>query len=297
MTASICAFCGGPGPLKDSHVLPAFLFRWLRAYSVTGHMRNSDTPNRRVQDGVKKPWLCDTCEQNFSRYETAFAGKLFHPWLKGNRRVRYDAWLLKFCVSVSWRVLKHCHGHNPNARYTADQLALLGEAEATWGAFLKGDVPHPGKFEQHLVIWDLIEETNILNMPPNINRFLMGAITMDIIGGTRSMMTFAKMGRFMLFGIIQKGSNTWGGTKIYANEGWIEAGKKELPGVLKGFILDRAAMTADHYSAMSDVQHDKMEADAMRDIDRFANSDQFAAMMADADLFGTQAIIRNRKPT
>src|SRR3546814_6050943 len=51
----ICAFCDSDEPLRESHVLPAFVFRWLRGRSGTGHMRNTDNPNRRVQDGLKLP--------------------------------------------------------------------------------------------------------------------------------------------------------------------------------------------------------------------------------------------------
>ena len=74
-----CAFCGQQVPLRESHVLPAFAFRWLRGRSGTGHIRHTDNPNRRVQDGLKLKWLCDACEGRFSRSETTFATKVFHP--------------------------------------------------------------------------------------------------------------------------------------------------------------------------------------------------------------------------
>jgi 5-methylcytosine-specific restriction endonuclease McrA len=109
MDQGSCSFCGSFGDLEESHVLPAFLYRWLRQRGA-GHIRNTETPNRRVQDGLKFPWLCRDCEARFSRYETAFAMKLFHPWQKGCEPVEYEDWLLKFCVSVSWRVLKYARG-------------------------------------------------------------------------------------------------------------------------------------------------------------------------------------------
>jgi hypothetical protein len=66
-----CAFCGEHKSLKDSHVLPAFVYRWLRTRSGTGHIRNTENPNRRVQDGLKFPWLCGDCESQFNRYGMA----------------------------------------------------------------------------------------------------------------------------------------------------------------------------------------------------------------------------------
>ena len=68
-----CAFCGENDNLAESHVLPAFVFRWLRGRSGIGHMRQTDNPNKRVQDGLKFHWLCLKCEGQFSHYEGAFA--------------------------------------------------------------------------------------------------------------------------------------------------------------------------------------------------------------------------------
>ena len=78
--SGICAFC--ERELNSVRpVLPAFVFRWLRGRSGAGHIRSSDNPNLRVQDGFKLTWLCDVCESRFSRFETAFATKIFYPWL------------------------------------------------------------------------------------------------------------------------------------------------------------------------------------------------------------------------
>ena len=104
----ICAFCNVEDRLRESHVLPAFVYRWLRSRSGVGHIRRTDSPNRRVQDGVKLQWLCDDCETLFSGYETAFATKLFYPWQDGTNRIAYNEWLLSFCVSISWRKPPSC---------------------------------------------------------------------------------------------------------------------------------------------------------------------------------------------
>ena len=180
-----CAFCGEHKPLRESHILPAFIFRWLRNCSgVAGHIRHTDNPNRRVQDGVKLPWLCNDCEGRFSRYETAFATKVFHPWHAGLYRIGYGDWLLKFCVSISWRVLKFARGRNKNAPYTNEQLTLLDGAEARWRAFLKDEVPHPADLQRAYRDFGSIESTSVTNLPTNFNRFITGAVTLDIVGSS-----------------------------------------------------------------------------------------------------------------
>jgi hypothetical protein len=74
----------------------------------------------------------------------------------------------------------------------------MDQAEACWRAFLQDEVPHPGEFEQHLLIFDMVESTTIPELPINTNRF-MTARSPDIVGSDRSLMTFAKLGRFWIF--------------------------------------------------------------------------------------------------
>ena len=101
MSKGECRLCGREAELRLSHILPGFAFRWLRETSGSGHMRASAAPNKRIQDAVKRYWLCDSCEERFSRVETIFAEKLFYPYHHhGSVRLRYAEWLLTFCVSV-----------------------------------------------------------------------------------------------------------------------------------------------------------------------------------------------------
>jgi hypothetical protein len=286
-----CAFCGEHKSLKDSHVLPAFVYRWLRTRSGTGHIRNTENPNRRVQDGLKFPWLCGDCESQFNRYETPFATKIFHPWHSGEYRLAYEEWLLKFCVSVSWRVLKFARGRNKNAPYSNVQQTLMDSAEVRWRAFLKDEVPHPADFEQHLLIFDIVESTNIPNLPTNFNRFMTGAVTLDIVGSERSVMTFAKLGRFMIFGMIQKGPNQWDGTKIHVKRGLLKPSQISVPAGLLDLFREKAENAATTMSSISSVQRAKIDKHILDNLDAFTESDQFASIRADAAMFGEHAVL------
>ncbi|MEA3031273.1 MAG: hypothetical protein QOG13_2598 [Sphingomonadales bacterium] len=287
----ICKFCGQVAELRESHILPAFVYRWLRARSGSGHIRDTENPNLRVQDGLKLHWLCNECEGLFSRFETAFATKVFHPWHKGNHHIEYREWLLKFCVSVSWRVLEYALAHGRGHDYSDEQRKLLVKAEQRWKAFLKGQAPHPGKFEQHLLIFDLVESTTITDLPQNFNRFMMGAVTLDIVGSERSMMTYAKLGRFTIFGMIQKGPNEWDGTKVHVNHGTLRAGKTVLPNGLLDLFREKAALASGATEAMSPTQRSKVDAHVRKNLDQFLASEQFASIAADARMFGKDAVV------
>src|SRR3546814_11484188 len=95
----------------------------------------------------------------------------------------------------------------------------MDDADVRWRAFLRGAEPHPGPFEQHLLIFDMIEDTTVPDLPHNINRFLTGAVTFDIVGSDRSLITFAKLGRLTIFGIIKKRSHRREGSKIHIKHG------------------------------------------------------------------------------
>ena len=291
-----CAFCGQKSPLKESHVLPAFIFRWLRNRSGSGHIRHTENPNKRVQDGLKLHWLCGDCETKFSKYETAFATKLFHPWHSGQRKVTYSDWLLKFCVSVSWRVLKFARGHNPKAEYSDEQITLMDKAEQRWRGFLNGNVPHPSDFEQHLLIFDFAESTNIRDLPNNFNRFMSGAITLDIIGSSRSLMTFSKLGSFMIFGVIQKGPDPWIGTKIHVRDGIIKPGEFTVPIGLLDVFKEKAQYSSEAMSKISSPQRQKIKINVLENLDKFKNSNQFSAIKADVKMFGQQAVLWKEDP-
>lgn len=286
-----CAFCGEHKILKESHVLPAFVYKWLRTRSGTGHIRRTDNPNKRIQDGLKLYWLCGDCEGRFGQYETEFAKKIFHPWQKGKNLISYDDWLLKFCVSISWRVLKFCRGRNLEANYTEEQTILMDQAEQRWYDFLQGKAPHPAKFEQHLLIFENVSSTSIPDLPSNFNRFMTGAITLDIVGSDQSIMTYAKMGRFNLFGIIQKGSNEWEGTKVHVKQGLLKPDTFTIPIGLLDLFREKAQIFSSGMSKMSLVQKEKVERHILDNMEKYTKSDQFASIEADIAMFGKESVL------
>jgi hypothetical protein len=183
-----CRLCDAESELQLSHVLPAFAIRWLKESSGSGHIRRSDAPNLRVQDGEKRRWLCISCEGLLGQSETIFAGELFHPYTNGKAsQFDYGPWLLRFCVSVSWRVLLFQRDETAVMKdYAPDTVARCNEAESTWRTFLLGQLPNPGRFQQHLL--PLNEIAEISGQPDNlssyINRYFMRTIDMDLCHAT-----------------------------------------------------------------------------------------------------------------
>jgi hypothetical protein len=288
--AASCRLCGQPGELQDSHVLPAFVFRWLKETSGTGFMRFGQEPNRRIQDGFRKQWLCLTCEQRLNVWETQFATKLFHSLNQNSgSRVPYSEWLLKFCVSVSWRSLLMMIEdfglkHFSKAQQNAAVLAL-----ETWRGFLLEKNRHPGRFEQHLLPLDSVDHFT-LELPANFNRYVLRAVEIDAVHGEKTAFIFSKLGRFFILGFIDVvHASRWAGTKVHVRDGVIQPRQYTLPIEFGDYLVDRAKRHAAIYGKISDAQRRKIDEAFRKNIDRVANSETFNAMTEDVRTFGSAA--------
>jgi hypothetical protein len=288
----ICKLCGQQARLHESHILPAFVFRWLKSRSgKNGHIRRSDVPNQRVQDGLKEFWLCGACEALFSVDETAFAKEIFHPFAAGHVPMNYSEFMLRFCTSISWRVLTYAYGRNADARYTGDQKKLVEQAEKRWRDFLLRRAPHPGAFEQHAIGWGTISETTIPDLPKNINRFVTGPVTLDIVGSDSTLMTFAKLGPIMIFGHIQVRKRTWVGSKIAVKEGKFPSKKYILPPSLIGLLNEKAGFVEEAWEKLSPKQRKLIDDNIISKGESFFDSGQGKAIIADAEMFGIGAVL------
>lgn len=285
-----CRLCQADSELQHSHIIPAFTYRWLRESSGSGHIRGSDEPNKRVQDGPKLYWLCSSCEELFSRSETAFASHLFHPYLSASGRVfPYSEWLLHFCTSVSWRVLRYYLDEGHLTKWEPEALAQILNAEAVWREYLLGQRRHPGAFQQHLLPLDQIASSSG-ELAPNINRYLMRAIHMDICRGSQLIFTYSKLGRFIILGFVHEPNPShWRGTKVHATQGFIEPRKYVVPRAMGIYLNEKARKMRDALASVSDRQQGKIDSAFRANVDRFVGSDAFIAMQADVDMFGDDA--------
>ena len=169
-----CALCGQESPLRSSHIVPRFVFEWLKETSGTGHIRFAENVNLRVQDGWKPKLLCATCEQMFGQWEKMFAERVFVPFNRGDAdRFRYGTWMLRFAVSVSWRVLTAFKFMDGLKDFPPAIISAADAALSQWKEFLLDVKPNPGRFEQHILPVDVLANSTIPGTPPNMSRYLV----------------------------------------------------------------------------------------------------------------------------
>lgn len=290
MQKGTCHLCQQKAELKHSHILPAFVFRWLKESAGNGHIRHGMEPNKRIQDGLKRYWLCSSCEDLLNLSETAFATNLFHPYLEASgKQFNYTRWLLPFCVSLSWRVLKFYLDETHLNNWDSESLAHVVKAEKVWREFLLEERPHPGSYQQHILPLDQIASATG-ELAPNINRYLMRAVDMDICKGGKTIFTYTKLGRFIVLGFVHEPNpNNWRSTKVNANKGLVGPKKYILPRSFWDYLDQKARRMDELLNSVSDKQQSKIDGAFRKNIDRYLESDAHQAMLADLSMFGDAA--------
>lgn len=286
-----CALCAKFSNLQASHIIPGFVFDWLRETSATGHFRFSQSPNRRVQDGLKPRMLCWDCEQRFSSWEAKFAEKCFVPINNGRvRNISYGPWMLKFATSVSWRVLRVFADTGGLSGFPDHILTQVDDALQEWARFLLGHQPDPGSHEQHMFLAGVVEGGSVANAPPNISRYLSRAIEFYVAHTEDSAISYAKMGRFVLFGFVAMPyPRRWKGTRLKVQQGRFGQHDIELPSNVGDFIFQRARLAAKNYSQISKRQQTKIRRSYERNPGRASRSATLRAMHHDVLMFGMDA--------
>lgn len=293
-----CAFCGRPRPLRLSHIIPKFVFDWLKRTSATGVLRVGYEINRPVQDGFKTRLLCQDCEQDFSsNWETPAAREVFLPMVEQEaKHVRYGPWLARFAVSVSWRVLTVFRLAGTLDAWPPPLRAEAETALRYWKEFLRDERPNPGRFEQHLLPFDFIDSTTLRDLPPNVNRYLVRAIEIDLPRSDRNGFVYSKMGPLVLFGTIRITDNVWEGTKIRMKGGTLGSEQYTMPTQLRDFMCDRARRMHEIAGDMSARQQEKVSERFRKDLDRAAGSGTMRAMEQDVKMFGDAAFVKPADP-
>src|SRR3546814_12060054 len=81
-------------------------------------------------------------------------------------------------------------------------------------------------------------------------------------------------------------------SKVHIKHGLLKPGKIVIAGALLDLFREKAMLADDFMTSMSPAQRAKVDKHVMDNIEAFAASDQFAAIAADARMFGEDAVVR-----
>jgi len=286
-----CRLCEQEAELAESHIIPSFIYKWLKESSVTGHFRFGETVNRRVQDGFKTYLLCHDCENRFGAWENAFAQKIFMPLHEDRIMSTYGPWLLKFCASISWRILTFFKDSLDLKHFSPEMLKSADDALNIWREFLLDKKPNPDKCEQHMLPFrGFITDRNDSELPSNFNRYVSRSVDIDAACSKSQAYVYAKMCRILLIGFIQMDHRErWRDTKVHAKHGTLEKQHYSIPIDVRNFMYYKARKAQKVSRTMSTRQWNKVGKDYERNLDKFPDSEMFRAITHDFILFGNDA--------
>ena len=223
-----CPLCHRNLPLQKSHIIPKFFGKELKKRSNSQTLIDGINPqkNPNPQDTSKEFLLCHQCEQRFSKWETRFRNKVMPTNQSLLAPIHYEDWMLKFLVSVSWRVLTYLKYAPSYAAGAATNNELLEFVPALapgyhneavnaleiWRLFLLGNTTSVSPFNQQLLI------LNGKNFPyENCN-----IVGFTIFQNNEIVATNAFMGQFIILGSIRDSSPSfWKGIEISSSSGQI----------------------------------------------------------------------------
>jgi hypothetical protein len=284
----ICKLCKAESPLKESHFIPKFVGRWVKKTGVTGYIRDKQEVHKRAQDIAKEYWLCGNCEGIFSNWEREFANKVFYPFVdKGESIANYDEWMSKFCASLSWRTLTYMRSKNSREEKSKEYNDYLDQAEIHLGKFLLGTESNLNQYEQHVFPLEPIESTTELGLPPNINRYFLRTMAMDIIGNSTDIFIYTKLPSFIILCIVKaKESNKMRSSRIALRSSKLSPRDYWWPDGFINYLVEKSEAVTEAYNQIPDKHKYGFDEYIRKNPEKAANSKLFEAFMHDYDKFG-----------
>lgn len=258
MNTGSCLLCKNERSLHDSHIAPAFVFRYFKETAVSG-MRSVGTPNKREQDGPTREWLCSECEKRFELRETPFAKHFFRPvndQFYDPQVAQYGSWAEYFAASVSWRSLQFCLDLDLSYLTNKDR-ELLDTVEEVWRRYLLGETDSVGPYWQgFLVFYPVVLADQ--QVSPVLNQFLSRAVIADIVAAEDFCVIFSKLMGMGVIGIIRLDRpDLFSDTRIGSIPGKVGI-SDNLPISFYQYLSERADYGQSRLDSISDPQREKI---------------------------------------
>ncbi len=273
-----CKLCRKLAELRESHLVPRFAIKWLKA-TGGGYLRKVTRPNKREQDGPKAHWLCEACEQLFSARESYFKENIFDPVLAQRNHLQYDDRLFYFLVSLSWRTVIATQANPDFAQHRF--AGLVAKAEADWREYLLGQKALPEFSTIHVFISDITDGGVI--PAKRFNSYFARAIDATVGSSKSECFIYTKFGRILVFAYLTPCSlKKWENTKIEVTNGVLTTPQSLLDANVGGFIVHRAEVTVREYEAnASQKTREVIGRHFQEAFPSLVNSDQLRAQIAD----------------
>ncbi len=282
-----CALCDAIyTPEEKSHIVPAFVYRWLKETSSTGRLRYGPQINRPVQDGMKAYLLCGVCEDRLGKHETAFSRGFFHPHMDADEfQTTHSLTDVSFAVGIAWRVLAYMERVAGLPHFRDRHPSAISSASETWKRYLLGNETGLGPHTMQLLPLFGIQAHTMEKMPENINRYLLRAVEIDVVMSDSEAFTYGKLGPLVFIGMIaSEDPERWKNTRVEEGKKYMPGKTFEVPGELQEYLQSRARRLAELEGQISQRQWEGIEQRYDANRERAVTSGTLAAHKLDQRL-------------
>lgn len=286
-----CRLCKKNSELKESHIIPKAIFRWMKDTSATGYLRFSQNMNIPRQDGLKLPFLCSECEGQFSTYEKYFFEQIFLPLHNDKARIAYKNRFLKFAASIAWRTLKYFMEKDEIDHLNERQLKYCNRALEAWKDFLFDKKDSPSIFELHF--YNFIDEVSLSgDTPNNIHRYLHRSVGFNLYRSDNVAFLYIKLPGLIFIGYITLPNDIkeFRKTRIKSS-GKIELMDYTAPMYILDIIKEEAQKIAEYKNSISEKQQSKINDKYKNNAERANQSKTVQAIRKDIQQSKKSSII------
>lgn len=242
--------------LMKSHLIPKFVGRYIKKTSLASNLRNlHGNVNKPEQDLLKEYLLCDSCEGLLNNFETPFSNNIFRKLHDGDNKFNYDEWLLKFVVSISWRI--GISELQKEYELTSQQQENLTKTLEVWRDYLMGNKKLPSSSNHNIY---LIEKSKFENSIGYFDYFFRSVDShLNFSLGKKGAIYTLLPGILMVSYIGATSNSEWKNTRIY-DWGEFRLGSQKASIEITKYMLDRAMWTTKTYlTNLNEEQRNKIE--------------------------------------
>jgi len=217
-------------------------------------------------------------------WEKEFAENFFTPAHDADfHRIGYGPWMLKFCVSVSWRTLKvnaeQLLGDSP--QFTK----RVTDALQCWSDFLLNKSGNITPYEQHVFVLGFPERMEG-KFPDGFLYYLLRSIDATPAFSRTKLSIYSKVLRIMILAPLSPlHPSGLRNTRVFAGGGAMIS-PQQLGGEFGTFLLARAKEVL-QISSPSEAQRRKIQDEMLRNPERVLKSESFQVKAAEHELIET----------
>ncbi|AUJ71880.1 hypothetical protein [Pseudoalteromonas sp. NC201] len=267
MSSKVCKFCEKSPAIDNSHLIPSFIYKWIKDTSPTGYMRATNEPNKRQQDGYKSALLCESCEEKFSKSEDLFKKELFNKIANYRKPCPEKLSItnnIRTCLYIiAWRVLADAYHFPKENDYTDDEINEFPNFIADMKSAINSGTTD--KFKTHIIpcTKDVLTQLGL----PKVDWYFYDRMTgaePRIWDNWERFIIFIKIpSAIVAFEVVPNDNDDWSGTQIDKVESISLSKIKSIPSYISDLVsfFHRAFVASK--GEVTELQQEKMKNDIL----------------------------------